>query len=82
VLLIAPPPILEAGCLAPFFAGGQAKSLSLSGLFAQLASSRGIGFLDAGTLIASSPLDGIHFDAREHAKLGAAVAAAVSRLAG
>ena len=34
-------------------------------------------FLDAGEVIVSSPLDGVHFDAAEHGKLGRAVAASL-----
>ena len=36
--------------------------------------------LDAGLVIRSSPIDGIHFDAVEHGKLGKAVAQAVREL--
>lgn len=77
VLLVAPPPVLEAGCLAEIFAGSAAKSLRLGGEYARIAKRNGTGFLDAGTVIASSPLDGVHFDAAEHAKLGQAVAASL-----
>ena len=38
------------------------------------------GFLDAGQVIVSSPLDGVHFDAAEHGKLGRAVAAALKAM--
>jgi hypothetical protein len=36
----------------------------------------GCAFLDAGEVMASSDLDGIHFEADEHRKLGVAVARA------
>lgn len=77
ILLVAPPPVLETGCLAEIFAGGAAKSLRLGEAYGAVARRHGVGFLDAGTVIASSPLDGVHFDAGEHAKLGRAVAAAL-----
>jgi lysophospholipase L1-like esterase len=80
VLLIAPPPILEVGCLADMFAGGAAKSQAFATHYKAMAAKLGAGFLDAGSLIASSGIDGIHFDLAEHAKLGQAVAEAVRRL--
>ena len=45
-----------------------------------MATRHGCGFLDAGAVIASSPLDGVHFDAAEHASLGRAVAGALRNL--
>lgn len=80
ILLIAPPPILETGWLKGMFRGGAAKSAELGGLYTLVAQAHGTGFLDAGTVITSSPIDGIHFDATEHAKLGKAVAASVLQL--
>jgi lysophospholipase L1-like esterase len=77
ILLIAPPPVLEAGCLAEIFAGGAAKSRRLAETYAGIAKRHGCAFLDAGRVIVSSPLDGVHFDREEHGKLGRAVAAAL-----
>ncbi|PZQ47136.1 MAG: hydrolase [Rhodovulum sulfidophilum] len=77
VLLIAPPPVLEVGCLAEIFEGAAEKSKRLGAVYAEVAAREGTGFLDAAGVIASSPVDGVHFDAAEHAKLGAAVAGAV-----
>jgi hypothetical protein len=47
---------------------------------APVAEERGYAFLDTGQVIVSSDLDGIHLEASEHAKLGAAVAARVRAL--
>ena len=80
VLLIAPPPILEIGCLADMFAGGAAKSQAFALHYKAMAAKLGAGFLDAGSVIGSSKIDGIHFDLPEHRKLGQAVAAAVRQL--
>ncbi len=82
VLLVAPPPVLEAGCLAEIFAGGAAKSRKLGAVYGAIARRHGVAMLDAGEVIASSPLDGVHFDAAEHGKLGRAVAAKVRALLG
>ena len=80
VLLICPPPVQETGVLAVDFWGAAAKSQALPPLYAALAASRGVGFLDAGQVIAVSPVDGVHFDAPAHLALGAAVAEAVRAL--
>ena len=77
MLLVAPPPVEEAGCLAEIFAGGAAKSRRLAGVYAGVAARHGAAFLDAGRVMAVSPLDGVHFDAAAHAALGRAVAASV-----
>lgn len=77
VLLVAPPPIREAGCLAGIFAGGAAKSHRLAGLFREVAQRQGVAYLDAGAVVACDPRDGVHWDAAAHAALGAAVADAV-----
>lgn len=80
VLLIAPPPILEVGCLADMFAGGAVKSQAFGTHYKAVAARLGVGFLDAGAVIGSSRIDGIHFDLPEHQKLGQAIAAAVNKL--
>ena len=77
VLLVAPPAVFETGCLAEIFAGAAAKSQALPAVYAGIARRHGIGFLDAATVIASSPRDGVHFEVADHLKLGRAIAAAV-----
>lgn len=81
ILVIAPPPIEEAGCLAEIFAGGKAKSLEVGPWLRRSASYLGTGFLDAGEHIEVSPVDGIHYEAPAHRKLGLAVAEALRELA-
>lgn len=80
ILLICPPPVLETGVLAADFFGGAETSRALAPLYQHLAASRGVGFVDAGQVIAVSPTDGVHFEAGAHAALGEAVAAAVRGL--
>lgn len=77
ILLVAPPPIIETGPGEVLFAGGAAKSRELGRYLAAIAARHEAAFLDAGTVIASSPLDGIHFDAATHADLGRAIAEAL-----
>lgn len=79
VLLVAPPPILEVGCLASMFAGGAAKSRALAAEIAAAAGRTGVPFLDAGQVVAVSPIDGIHFGPEANAPLAQAFAAAIRR---
>lgn len=78
MLLVAPMPIEEVGCLADMFTGGAAKSREVAGQYARVAAHHGAAFLDAGEVIAVSPVDGIHFDAAAHAALGQAIAAKIA----
>ena len=80
VLLIAPPPITESGCLAEMFGGGAVKSARLASLMATEAARQGAHFLDAGAHIAVDPVDGIHYAPAAHHTLGRAVAAEIARL--
>jgi lysophospholipase L1-like esterase len=79
ILLVAPPPVAEAGCLAEIFEGGAAKSRLLGARIGDVALRLGLPFEDAGRMIAVCPLDGVHYDAETHAVLGRAMAAAVRR---
>lgn len=82
VLLLAPPPITTLTDYAEMFEGAEAKSRKLAPHFAAVAREMGCALLDLSAVIASSPLDGIHFEAGEHRKLGLAVAAKVRELIG
>ena len=82
LLLVAPPPVIEAGCLAAMFTGGAAKSARFGELYGAVARRHRVACLDAGTVIRSDAAEGIHFGAGEHAKLGRAVAGAVATLLG
>ena len=75
ILLICPTPVVEVGPIKGEFWGGAARSKALAPIYRALATARGVAFLDAGEVITVSPLDGVHFDEAEHAKLGAAVLA-------
>lgn len=77
VLLVAPPPIIEVGCLAGMFEGGAAKSQALAAEIAAAAKRVGVPFLDAGKVVKVSPVDGIHYDAEANPALAQAFAAAI-----
>jgi lysophospholipase L1-like esterase len=78
VLLVAPPPIIEVGCLAGMFAGGAAKSAGLAAEIKAVARRAGVPFLDAGQVIKVSPIDGIHYDAEANPVLAEACAKAIT----
>jgi lysophospholipase L1-like esterase len=77
ILLVAPPPILEVGCLAEMFAGGAAKSRALGMGLQRVADRTGVAFLNAGEHIRSSPTDGVHFDSDQHRILADEIGAAL-----
>lgn len=77
VLVVAPPPIEEAGCLAEIFAGGAAKSRHLGARLAEMAARNGLPFLDAADLIRVSAVDGIHYENEANPVLASAFAEAV-----
>ena len=82
VLLVAPPPVAELGDHAESFVGAEAKSKRLSEHFKKIATECGCALLDAGTVVASSRIDGIHLDKEEHIKLGHAMALKVKEVVG
>jgi lysophospholipase L1-like esterase len=61
VMLVAPPPIVEVGCLAEMFAGGAAKSKRLAAEVTAAAGRAGAVVFDAGPHLIVSPIDGIHY---------------------
>lgn len=80
VLLMAPPPVAKLTDYAEMFEGAEAKSLKLGARYLAVAQELGCAFLDTSEIIVSSPLDGIHWEASEHAKLGQAVAFIVKKI--
>jgi lysophospholipase L1-like esterase len=77
VLLVAPPPVARLTGFADMFRGAEAKSRELAARYAEVAERRAIGFVDAGQFVRCSDLDGIHYEADQHALLGRAMAEAV-----
>ena len=77
VILVAPAPVAELTALAEIFAGAQKKSREFGAQFRAVAAAHNVGFVDAGEHIHCSPLDGLHYEAKEHGKLGRVMAAAV-----
>lgn len=79
VLLIAPPPVATLSGYDQMFAGAVEKSRAFARYYRLAAEWSGVAFFDAGSVIVSSDLDGIHFEAEEHRKLGQAIAGEVRR---
>ena len=80
VLIVAPVPIIETGFLAEMFEGGAAKSRKLADYFAAVAKRNNVEFFDAGSVAKADPVDGIHLIAEDHAAIGSAIAAAVTKM--
>jgi lysophospholipase L1-like esterase len=82
VLLVAPPALTRLTDLDHMFDGARETSRQLAHYFGVLAGRRGLPWFDAGSVIACSDLDGIHFEADAHRTLGEALADEVRRLIG
>ncbi|MGH2617969.1 MAG: SGNH/GDSL hydrolase family protein [Thermomicrobiales bacterium] len=83
VLMMIPPPLTELSMFDVMFEGGIEKSQQFAEYYPRMAALYGVAnVFDAGSVIVTSPTDGIHFEADQHAKLGQAVAEEVRRLIG
>lgn len=80
-LIVAPPPIQEPkGPIAAKFLGADAKCVGLADAYGAVATTLDCPFFDAGTVTASSRVDGIHLDADQHLALGEALSTVVHAL--
>jgi lysophospholipase L1-like esterase len=80
VLLMAPPPVGKLTEFAEMFDDAAGKSRRFSEYYRRVAEEYGCMLLDTSEVIVSSDLDGIHFEASEHQKLGEAVATLVKNI--
>jgi lysophospholipase L1-like esterase len=74
VLLLAPPPLGTRFHDPADWAGSHEKSLALGSALRDAADVANLPFLDAGKVIATDGIDGVHFTAEAQKKLGEAVA--------
>ena len=75
ILVIAPPPTREnLKDRADMFQDAPAKSKRLAETYGRMAAEKKVHFLDAGSVIESSEVDGFHLDPEAHQALGQAVA--------
>ena len=82
VLLVAPPPVGKLTAFAEMFEGAEAKSRKFAEHYGRVAAELRCRFLDTSAVIVSSDMDGIHFEHREHVRLGQAVAEKVKEIIG
>lgn len=81
ILVVAPPAIQKAiGVIAPKFKGAEEKSVGLASAIEQVAKNHNCPFFDAGSVIGTSKVDGVHLDADQHVLLGNALAERVKSL--
>ena len=81
VIMICPPPTVEAPAFAHIFGDSIELSKKLPPLYRQLAAECGAFFLDAGKHVSTSRADGIHFDPEGQLALAEAVAGLIANLA-
>jgi lysophospholipase L1-like esterase len=62
------------------FEGGREKTIELAKQYRSLANFMKVHFFDAGSVISTDGLDGIHFSAKNNADLGNALANKVSEI--
>lgn len=81
ILVVAPPAIQKPkGPIAPKFEGGDRKCLGLAAAYRQVCEDARCHFFDAGGVVTSSKVDGVHLDADQHLALGKALSLIVQRL--
>ncbi|WP_341646818.1 SGNH/GDSL hydrolase family protein [Thauera sp. SDU_THAU2] len=81
ILVIAPPAIERPkGPIAPKFEGGETKCIGLAAAYRKACDEAGCHFFDAGSVTASSRVDGVHLDPEQHEALGKAVSSVVKAL--
>jgi lysophospholipase L1-like esterase len=84
ILVVAPPPITTpvGKPIWEKFEGAPARCERAAEAYAAIAAEMECQFFDAGRVVSTSPHDGIHLDADEHATLGAALAKVVGESLG
>jgi lysophospholipase L1-like esterase len=82
ILVVAPPPITTpvGRPIWEKFEGAPARSEGAAEAYRAIAAELECQFFDAGRVVSTSPIDGIHLDADQHEKLGHALAPVVTGL--
>jgi lysophospholipase L1-like esterase len=79
VLVVCPPPIgPPKGLMAAKFLGADDRCHGLADAYREVTAKLSCYFFDAGSVTASSSVDGIHLDAGQHVTLGKALVSVVS----
>lgn len=84
LLLVSPPPVADLAdpWFTEIFAGAHEKSLELPRIYRALAAFTGSHFFDAGSVISTDGVDGVHFTADNNRDLGVALATEVRKIFG
>jgi lysophospholipase L1-like esterase len=80
VLMVCPPPTVRSPVFEPMFGDCVGLSKKLPPFYAQFATETGALFLDAGKVVQSSEIDGVHLEAGEHRKLAEAIASIIKTM--
>lgn len=81
ILVVAPPAVqAPKGAMAPKFEGAERKCLGLADAYRAVCEEANCPFFDAGGVISTSPVDGVHLDSGQHAVLGGELARLVGSL--
>jgi len=81
VLIVAPPALgTPKGVIAPKFAGAETKGEQLAAELEQVATELGCAYFDAGKVVTTSMIDGVHLDPDQHLVLATALAQRVAQL--
>lgn len=80
VLVITPPPLFDVGIASDVFAGGMEKSTALAAEVAAICEHHHVAHFDAGSIIESSSIDGVHLDVDAHQAIGLAIASLVTEV--
>lgn len=82
ILVVSPPRLAKLDEFAEMFAGGDMKSQYLAANYKKIAEELKLPFLDAGIVVTTSDLDGLHWEADEHAKFARKLADIIPGLIG
>ncbi len=81
ILVVAPPAIrTPKGPIAPKFGGGERKCAGVAFAYRNVCEEVGCHFFDAGSVITSSNVDGVHLDLEQHLVLGKELSRTVKAL--
>ena len=81
VAIVAPPDLRGAGgVIGRKFSGAAQRSAGLAAAYREISAELDCPFFDAGQHVTTSPIDGVHLDAGQHAVLGKAMADFVAAL--
>ena len=82
VLIVAPPPLakLPDPWFQGMFEGGHEKSKQLADQYRALADFMKVSFFDAGSVVSTAGVDGIHFSTKNNADLGNALAGKIGEM--